>query len=172
VYPSPAVADTRRTEPTVYIGSKDQSFYALDARTGEVRWQKDVGGIVLGAGSVIGEVAYVGVLGPQNGTLGFDAKTGKKVFEHEFGEYNPVISDGKRLYLTGTSGIRAFEHKTREQRRKAVERKRREQQEAAEKRRRQRKARRAKRQRQRAAHGAKVARQREAHAAKEKREKD
>jgi outer membrane protein assembly factor BamB len=111
VYPGPAVADTKRAGPTVYIGSKDQNFYALDAKTGDVRWQKDVGGIVLGAASVIGEVVYVGVIGPNIGTFGFDAKTGRQVFEHEFGEYNPVISDGKRLYLTGSSGIRAFEHK-------------------------------------------------------------
>ncbi|MGH2953651.1 MAG: PQQ-binding-like beta-propeller repeat protein [Solirubrobacterales bacterium] len=112
-YPGVAVADTERAEPTVYIGSKDQNFYALDAKTGDVRWQKDVGGIVLGAASVIGEVVYVGVIGPNIGTYGFDAKTGKKVFEHELGEYNPVISDGRRLYLTGASGIRAFEHKER-----------------------------------------------------------
>lgn len=111
VYPAPAVAATKRSEPTVYIGSKDQEFYALDAKTGDVRWQKDVGGIVLGAASVVGEVAYVAGLGPNVGTFGFDVKTGKKVFEHEFGEYNPVISDGRRLYLTGSSGIRAFEHK-------------------------------------------------------------
>ena len=90
VYPAPAVADTKRSEPTVYIGSKDQEFYALDAKTGDVRWQKDIGGIVLGAASVVGEVAYVGVIGPNIGTFGFDVKTGKQVFEHEFGEYNPV----------------------------------------------------------------------------------
>lgn len=121
VYPGPAVADTRRSQPTVFIGSKDQNFYALNAETGEVRWQKDVGGIVLGAASVVGEVVYVGVIGPNIGTFGFDAKTGKKVFEHEFGEYNPVISDGHRLYLTGTSGIRAFEHKARRAKSKGAE---------------------------------------------------
>jgi len=108
VYPGPAVAEVPGGPPTVYIGSLDQNFYALDARDGSVRWQKDVGGVILGAASVIGDVVYVGVIGPQNGTLGFDADTGKQVFEHELGEYNPVISDGKRLYLTGTSGVRAF----------------------------------------------------------------
>lgn len=166
VYPAPAVADTERAGPTVYIGSKDQNFYALDAETGDVRWQKDVRGIVLGAASVIGEVVYVGVIGPNVGTFGFDAKTGKKVFEHEFGEYNPVISDGRRLYLTGTSGIRAFEHKTKEQRRKAAERKRREQEEAAERERRQRAAREAKLERQRAARRARDERQRNTRRAK------
>jgi outer membrane protein assembly factor BamB len=133
VYPGPAVADTKRSEPTVYVGSKDQSFYALDAETGEVRWQKDVGGIVLGAASVLGEVVYVGVIGPNIGTFGFDVKTGKKVYENELGEYNPVISDGARMYLTGTSNIRAFEHETEAERRREAHRRQRERQQKREK---------------------------------------
>jgi outer membrane protein assembly factor BamB len=115
VYPAPAVADTPVAPPTVYIGSKDQEFYALDARDGSVRWQQDVGGIVLGAASVIGNTAYVAVIGPNIGTFGFGTRGGKRVFEHELGEYNPVISDGERLYLTGTSTIRAFEPFTKQQ---------------------------------------------------------
>lgn len=117
VYPAPAVAETDRTQPTVYIGSKDQNFYALDAKTGEVRWQRDLHGIVLGAASVIGEVVYVSAIGPNIGTFGFDVKTGKKVFESPLGEYNPVISDGRMLYLTGTSKIEALEPKARKRRR-------------------------------------------------------
>jgi hypothetical protein len=65
---------------------------------------------------VINETVYVAGIGPNIGTYGFDARTGNQVFEHELGEYNPVISDGRRLYLTGTSGIRAFEHETRKDR--------------------------------------------------------
>ena len=34
VYPSPAVAETPHSPPTVYVGSEDKHFYALDARTG------------------------------------------------------------------------------------------------------------------------------------------
>ena len=45
-----------------------------------------------------------------------------QVFESELGEYNPVISDGQRLYLTGASGIRAFEHETKAQRKGKAER--------------------------------------------------
>ena len=48
VYPSPAVADTPHSPPTVYAGSQDEHFYALDARTGEVRWEHPVGGVVSG----------------------------------------------------------------------------------------------------------------------------
>jgi outer membrane protein assembly factor BamB len=122
VYAAPAVADTKRSDPTVYVGSKDHDFYALDAENGEVRWQKDLGGVVLGAASVLGEVVYVAVIGPNVGTLGFDVKTGKKVFESELGEYNPVISDGHRLYLTGYSNVRAFEHQTKAKRKKIAAR--------------------------------------------------
>jgi outer membrane protein assembly factor BamB len=108
VYAGPAVAEVPGAPPTVYIGSVDQNFYALDAKTGSTRWRKHVGGPILGAASIIGRVAYVGVIGPNNGTFGFDADSGKKVFEHELGEYNPVISDGKRLILTGSSALRVF----------------------------------------------------------------
>jgi outer membrane protein assembly factor BamB len=108
VYPSPAVADTPQSPPTVYLGSQDKNFYALDARTGAVRWQKSIDGIVLGSSSVVGETVYVSAIGPNIGTFGFDVKNGKKVFYNDQGEYNPVISDGKKIYLTGASTIRAF----------------------------------------------------------------
>jgi hypothetical protein len=87
-----------------------------------VRWEKDLGAVILGAASVVGETVYVAGIGPNVGTFGFSAKSGRKLFEHEFGEYNPVISDGERLYLTGTSGIRAFEHQSAKERREARKR--------------------------------------------------
>ena len=75
VYPSPAVAETPHSPPTVYVGSQDKHFYALDARTGEVRWDRSVGGIVLGSSSVVGETVYVSVIGPNIGTFGYDVET-------------------------------------------------------------------------------------------------
>ncbi len=151
VYAAPAVADTPKTEPSVYVGSKDQTFYALDAKTGAVRWSKRIGGIILGAATVLGETVYVAGLGPNVGTFGFDVKTGKNVFESELGEYNPVISDGERMYLTGAAGIRAFEHETAAERRREAERRRAQRAKEAEKEKRQKAAKRAKRERQRAA---------------------
>src|SRR5215218_2588213 len=68
VYPSPAVADTPHSSPTVYVGSQDKNFYALDARSGEVRWQHPMGGVVLGSSSVVDETVYVSVIGPNIGT--------------------------------------------------------------------------------------------------------
>ena len=113
VYSGPAVAETGKTDPTVYVGSADDNFYALDAKTGETIWQRNVGGDVTGAGSVIGNVVYVSVIGDPIGTLGLDLRNGKTVFEHELGEYNPAISDGEVLYLTGYSTLRAFPPKPR-----------------------------------------------------------
>jgi outer membrane protein assembly factor BamB len=100
----------------VYIGSQDKHFYALDARTGDVRWDRSVGGIVLGSSSVVDETVYVSVIGPNIGTFGYDVGTGKKIFYNDQGEYNPVISDGKKIYLTGTSTVRAFKPESRSDR--------------------------------------------------------
>src|SRR5919201_69042 len=85
VYPSPAVADTPHSPPTVYAGSEDKHFYALDAKTGAVRWEHPVGGVVLGSSSVVGETVYVAVIGPNIGTFGYHVKTGKKVFYNDQG---------------------------------------------------------------------------------------
>jgi outer membrane protein assembly factor BamB len=111
VYPGPALADTKGSPPTVYVGSADKHVYALDAKTGRVRWEHPVGGIVLGAPSVVDQTVYFGVIGPNIGSFGYDVRSGKKVFQNDLGEYNPVISDGKILYLTGASTIRAFRPK-------------------------------------------------------------
>ena len=171
VYAAPAVADTPKTKPTVYVGSKDQNLYALDAKTGEVRWQEHIGGVILGAATVLGENVYVAGLGPNIGTTGFNVKTGRTTFESELGEYNPVISDGHFMYLTGASNVRAFVHETEGERRREAERRRDERKKKAEKRRNQRQAHEAKRERQQDAQQAKRKRQREAHQAKRERQR-
>jgi outer membrane protein assembly factor BamB len=108
VYAAPAVADTPDSPPTVYFGSFDGTFYALDARTGEERWTADLGGVISGAASVIGEIVYVSNLDATE-TVGYRAENGRKVFEIDSGAYNPMISDGRRLYLTGFTSLAAFE---------------------------------------------------------------
>jgi outer membrane protein assembly factor BamB len=108
VYSSPAVADTPHAPPTVFVGSQDKRFYALDAKTGAIRWEHPMNGNVLGSSSVVDRTVYVSVIGPNIGTFGYAVKKGQKVFYNDQGEYNPVISDGKTIYLTGTSTIRAF----------------------------------------------------------------
>jgi outer membrane protein assembly factor BamB len=103
VYASPAVAYGHGVPPSVYIGSRDHNLYALNARTGVLRWQKDVDGPVLGAASVIGRDVYVSVIGPNVGTYGFRTSDGHEQFYSDLGEYNPAISDGRHLFLTGSS---------------------------------------------------------------------
>ncbi len=108
IYAAPAVADVPGTKPAVFIGSLDHRFYALDAKTGAELWSQNVGGPVLGAGSVINRTVYVSVIGPNIGTFGYDVQTGKKKFYSPVGEYNPIISDSKRIYLTGGGALIAY----------------------------------------------------------------
>jgi outer membrane protein assembly factor BamB len=115
VYSSPAVADPPHAPPTVFIGSEDKHFYALDAKTGAVRWEHYLNGIVLGSSSVVDRTVYVSAIGPNIGTFGYGVSKGQQVFYNAEGEYNPVISDGRRIYLTGTSTIRAFRPQTKKE---------------------------------------------------------
>lgn len=107
VYAAPAVAQVPGGQPTVYIGSYDKSFYALDARTGRVRWRHDAGGRISGAATVVGDTVYFANLGRKE-TIGLNARTGRKVFRFGFGSFNPVIADGRTLYLTGYSSMFAL----------------------------------------------------------------
>ena len=101
VYAGAVAADTPRTDPTVYFGVYGGSeFFALDARTGDERWSADSGGSVIGAASLIGETVYVANLDTTE-TYAFDAANGERFWTFRDGAYNPVISDGNRLYLTG-----------------------------------------------------------------------
>ena len=102
VYASPAVARVPGTPPTVYVGSYDGNFYALDARSGRERWKHNAGGRISGSASVIGRTVYFANLGARN-TRGLDVRNGRVVFKFPRGGFTPVISDGKRLYLTGWS---------------------------------------------------------------------
>jgi len=107
VYSAAAAAKTPGTPPSIYFGSYDGTVYALDARTGSQRWSESANGPVSGAGSVIGDVFYVGDLKTTQ-TFGFRASDGKLVFASRDGAYNPVISDGRRLYMTGYRVIYAL----------------------------------------------------------------
>jgi outer membrane protein assembly factor BamB len=113
VYAGAVAADTRKTPPSVYFGTYGGStFYALDARDGSERWTADVGGSVIGAASLIGETVYVANL-EKTETDAFNAATGDKLWSFKDGAYNPVISDGQNLYLTGYKTIYALKPTTR-----------------------------------------------------------
>ena len=121
VYASPAVAAVPRLGPTVYIGSYDGTFYALNARSGGVRWTHEAGGRISGSATLVGSVVYFSNLAARS-TTGLGARTGRPVFRFPSGAFNPVISDGERIYLTGYAGLFALEPRGR--RRRAGERER------------------------------------------------
>jgi outer membrane protein assembly factor BamB len=102
VYSASAVANVPGLGPTAFVGSYDGHFYALDAKTGNVRWVHDDGGKISGAPTLVGDIVYFTNLG-NKWTTGLDARTGKPVWNQKNGAFNPVISDGKRIYLTGYS---------------------------------------------------------------------
>jgi outer membrane protein assembly factor BamB len=107
-YSGPTVSTTRHSPPTVYIGSFDGNVYALDAKDGSLRWSRSAGGQVVGSLSAIGDIVYVAEF-TNNTTSGFMMKSGRKVFSYPRGTYSPVVSDGRRIYLTGYSSITALQ---------------------------------------------------------------
>jgi outer membrane protein assembly factor BamB len=104
VYASPAVTDAPSLGPTVYLGSYDGSFYALNARTGHVDWSYAAGGKISGSATIVGDIVYFSDLGTHR-TYGLGISTGHIAFEIGTGAFDPVISDGKRIYLTGYTGL-------------------------------------------------------------------
>lgn len=106
-YSGPTVANTRHSPPTVYIGSFDGNVYAIDAKDGDLRWSRSAGGQVIGSLSAVGEIVYAAEF-TYNSTVGFMMRSGKRVFRYRRGTYSPVISDGRRIYLTGYSSITAL----------------------------------------------------------------
>jgi outer membrane protein assembly factor BamB len=107
VYASPAVAQVPGGRPLVYAGSYSGRFFALDARSGAVRWVRGGYGRISGGATVIGDIVYFADLGNKR-TIGLGARTGRKLFEHGRGSYNPVVSDGETIYLTGYHALYAF----------------------------------------------------------------
>jgi outer membrane protein assembly factor BamB len=95
---------------TVYVGSYDHTFYAFDAQTGSRRWSRDVGHPISGASTVLDGLVYFSTCGscsqyesdPEaRHSYAVDARTGRFVWSFPDGEYSPVVSDGRRIYLMG-----------------------------------------------------------------------
>jgi outer membrane protein assembly factor BamB len=104
VYASPAVASVPGLGPTVYIGSYDGTFRAYDANSGGLRWSHGAGGRIDGSATVLGNVVYFSALGG-NRTSGLNVRSGRQVFTFPDGEFTPVITDGKVVFLIGYATI-------------------------------------------------------------------
>jgi outer membrane protein assembly factor BamB len=104
VYASPAVTNAPGIGPTIYLGSYDGTFYAIDARSGKVAWRYHAGGRISGSATIVGRIVYFADLGDHR-TFGLGLATGKVVFAKDSGSFDPVISDGHNIYLTGYTGL-------------------------------------------------------------------
>jgi outer membrane protein assembly factor BamB len=104
VYAGAAVAAAPHTPPTVYVGSYDNNFYAFDAKLGNVRWVFHANNRISGAATVVGSVVYFSTLLGDR-TYGLNVTNGRQVFLFRRGDYNPVISDGRYIYLTAVNRI-------------------------------------------------------------------
>jgi outer membrane protein assembly factor BamB len=104
VYASPAVTNAPGLGPTVYLGSYDGTFYALNAQSGHVAWRFNAGGKISGSATIVGRTVYFADLGNRR-TYGLGISTGRVQFQWRSGSFDPVISDGERIYLTGYSGL-------------------------------------------------------------------
>jgi len=107
VYASPAVTDAPGLGPTIYLGSYDGTFYALDARSGRIDWSYPAGGRISGSATIVGRVVYFADLGTHH-TIGLGISTGRVLYSLDTGAFDPVITDGHNIYLTGYSGLHAL----------------------------------------------------------------
>jgi outer membrane protein assembly factor BamB len=107
VYAGAAVAGVPGMRPAVFIGSYSGQFMALDARSGSVIWRRGGYGKISGSASVIGKVVYFSSLSGRR-TFALSAKTGRTLWSLRAGAFNPAISDGIRVYITGYGSIYAF----------------------------------------------------------------
>jgi outer membrane protein assembly factor BamB len=112
VYGSPAAAAVPGTPPSIYIGSENGLFYALDAASGKPRWHYDVHGPVPGTATVIGHTVYTSSFKTRK-TVGIDVGDHHRVFFLHQAGYTPMISDGQRLYLVGYYTVFALQPTTR-----------------------------------------------------------
>jgi outer membrane protein assembly factor BamB len=107
VYASPAVTNAPGIGPTVFEGSYDGTFRALNARSGHVSWTFNAHGRISGSATIIGETIYFADLGTHT-TYGLQVSTGHVMFSASTGAFDPVVSDGKWVYLTGVTGLFAL----------------------------------------------------------------
>lgn len=104
VYASPAVTNAPGLGPTIYLGSYNGTFYAINARSGHIDWRFKAHGRISGSATIVGRIVYFADLGTHR-TYGLGISTGRVTFEDNTGSFDPVISDGSDIYLTGYSSL-------------------------------------------------------------------
>jgi len=102
---SPAVVDGR-----VYVGSRDNNVYCLDASTGARIWNYTAGDAVFSSPAVAGGRVYVGSY--DNNVYCLDASTGAHVWSYttggSVGSSSPAVGDGKVYVGSWDAKVYAF----------------------------------------------------------------
>jgi outer membrane protein assembly factor BamB len=65
---------------TVYIGSHDANLYALDFATGDLKWQVDTGGFVIGCPTVTAQQVLVGSYAEEGYLTAYNKTTGDQLW--------------------------------------------------------------------------------------------
>lgn len=107
VYSAAAIADERGIGPAVYVGSYDGTLYALDARDGARRWTHRTEGRISGGIQIVGDLVFYSTLNGHTTAVG--AATGRVVWTVAKGKFNPVITDGRYLFLNGSTSLFAYD---------------------------------------------------------------
>ena len=90
---------------TVYIGSQDSFFYALDRKTGKLRWKFQTGAMFKGSCAVFAGRVFTGCV--DNNLYCFDAATGQLLWKYNTGhdcDSSPTIYNNC-VYIAGESGF-------------------------------------------------------------------
>jgi outer membrane protein assembly factor BamB len=99
LFASPALADG-----TLYAGSLDDSLYAVDAATGDLRWSFETGGGIVPAPAVAGGTVVVG--SNDGAVYGVDAAAGERRWRFGTGfrvRSSPAVGDGT-VYVGSDDG--------------------------------------------------------------------
>jgi outer membrane protein assembly factor BamB len=90
---------------TVYIGSDDENLYALEARTGAVRWRFRTGGRVYSSPAVADGLVFVGSMSRRLHAV--HAATGRAAWSYDAGGFvdaSPAVAAGV-VYVSDSGGL-------------------------------------------------------------------
>ncbi len=94
IYAPPAI-----NADTVFIGSYNNSFYALNRSDGSVRWQQQTGGPIVGGATIVGDKVLVG---SSDGKLhAYAAADGARLWQADAGGrvWSEPVVDGDTVYF-------------------------------------------------------------------------
>lgn len=105
---SPAVKDG-----SLFVGTIGGSVYSLDAKSGNIIWQKKFEGGIADQVTLSGGRVYFGVAANQTGTIyALNASDGSSVWNFDAGgavTASPLVTDSQVVFVTETGTVRALD---------------------------------------------------------------